>query len=112
MRKSSSMQPGDHWPDYCTHNDGNEKNENDLVKTIEKPETKNDKNQSKGCANNLPEFPISQLRKRLDDLVFYWMHLGKFAVMGDGRLVGIQGLVYCHFCVLVLQNTYYSLVRV
>ena len=38
------MQPGYGWPDDCAHYDGDKQDENDLIKPIEQPEAKSDKN--------------------------------------------------------------------
>ena len=55
------MQPGYDWPDHRAHHDGDKQDENDLVKPVEKPEAKGDKNQDESRPHDPPECPVIRL---------------------------------------------------
>ncbi len=76
------MQPGYDWPDYCAHHDGNKQDENDLVKPIEKPEAKGNKNQDESRPHDPPECPVIQSRR--------WLVCHSFSIL-DARLGSLGG---------------------
>ena len=59
--ESAPMQPGYDRPDHRTHHDGDKQGENDLVKAIEKPEAKGDKNEDESRPHDAPKCPSIRL---------------------------------------------------
>jgi hypothetical protein len=52
------VQPGYGWSDHRAYYNGDEQGENDLVKSIKKPETKRDKNKHQSRPHDPPKSPL------------------------------------------------------
>ena len=79
------MQPGYSQPDYRAHQDRDKQDENDLDKTIKKPEAKDDNNQDKSRPYDPPEGPFIQLRRLMDCHVFAWDYFRSAADTCSGK---------------------------
>ena len=56
------MQPGYCRADHRAYHDGNQQDENNLIKGIEKPKAQDDRNENEGRPYDLPECPSLRLR--------------------------------------------------
>ena len=53
------MQPGYGWPEHRAHHDGDKQDKYDLVKPIEQPETKRDKDEDESRPHDAPKCPLN-----------------------------------------------------
>ena len=60
-RQSFPIQPGYNGPDHRAHHNGDQYNENDLVKPIKKPEAKDNENEDECRPHDSPKCPLIRL---------------------------------------------------